>query len=108
MINYELFKAIDDYLFENQEITDKQVKDFARACTNLEIDSSYSRGGRNYTTIETETLGKISICAKNVNLFRKIIALAIRLAQVDPNKNSAENWVNHLCYCNSIIYKKVN
>ena len=71
MINYELFKAVDDYLFENQEITDKQVKDYARSCMELETESSYSRGGRNYIELETETLGKISICAKNANLFRK-------------------------------------
>lgn len=112
MITYELFKAVDDYLFENQEITDKQVKDYARSCIDyarscmeLETEFSYSRGGRNYTTMDTDTLGTISICAKNVNLFRKILALSIRLAQVDPNKNSVKNWVNHLCYCNSIIYK---
>lgn len=105
MIAYELFKAVDDYLFENIEITEKQVKDYARACNELETESSYSRGGRNYTTIEIDTLGTISICAKNVNLFRKILALSIRLAQVDPNKNSVKDWVNHLCYCNSIIYK---
>ena len=53
MINYELFKAVDDYLFESIEITDKQVRDYARSCTNLETESSYSRGGRNYTIIET-------------------------------------------------------
>lgn len=108
MINYELFKAVDDYLFENIEITDKQVRDYTRSCTNLETESSYSRGGRNYTTIETETLGKIAICAKNVNLFRKIVALAIRLNKEDYTKRNTQDWVNHLCYCNSIIYKKVN
>lgn len=105
MINYELFKAVDDYLFENQEITDKQVKDYARSCMELETESSYSRGGRNYIELETETLGKISICAKNANLFRKILALAIRLNNMDPVKRSAKDWTNHLCYCNSIIYK---
>ena len=107
MITWELFKAIESYLYEDGEITDSQLKDFSRCCSNL-YENHYSRGGRNYTTIDTETLGKISICVKNINVFRKILALSIRLAKVDPNKNSIENWVNHLCYCNSIIYKKVN
>lgn len=107
MITWELFKAIESYLYEDGEITDSQLKDFSRYCSNLH-ENHYSRGGRNYVTIETESLGKVSLCNKKVNLFRKIITLCLRLEKVDVHNRPFEDWLNHFCYCNDVIYKKVN
>jgi len=108
MISYELFEAIDNYMYKDGELTDKQLKDYIRECGKLNFNFAYSRGGRNYIVIDTEVIGKVSVCKKNANTFRRIIALAIRLAKLDyVNKQSIETWVKYLSNCNNMIYKKI-
>lgn len=114
MLNYELFQAIDNYLYKNGELTDKQLKEYIRETGSLDFNFyyenfNYSRGGRNYIELETEFTGKISICKKNVAIFKKIVSLAIRLHNLTNEKDrySVTIWINYLCYCNSILYKKI-
>ena len=119
MITYYLFKLLDDFVnkgtYTEEDITDEALIEYSKYCTIDEFKSVYSRGERNYininvhsdtTTPNLEKL-KIAICKKNIDAFKKIVYLASRLEKVDIKKRTFELWLNHLCYCNNIKYKKI-
>ena len=109
MISYDLFKKIDDFLYKYKDLSDEDKQAYVDGLTNKNLitNKCFSRGGKYYTTLETN-FGIFSLTKSKIELASRIAELAKLFSQLDKNNRRVMDWFSHLCYCNNIKYKLLN